>query len=96
MVGSHGPLRLNGNKQRNTIEIDNIDMEQVAEMFRWTDRDEDFFALFVWADDMIAKDGLLIRVFEEYFCTIYPNDSLLVWSEFFDILVLIDMMIDTI
>lgn len=41
-----------------------LNMERAAEMFRWTDRDKDFFALFVRVDGIIAEDGLLIWVFE--------------------------------
>lgn len=41
-------------------------MERMTEAFRWTDQDEDFFALFVRADEIIAEDGLIVRVFKDF------------------------------
>lgn len=58
-------------------------MERAVEMFRWTDRDKDFFALFVRAYEIIVEDRLLIKVFEEFFQIVYLEVSLLVWTIFF-------------
>lgn len=71
-------------------------MKRKAKIFRWTNKDKDFFALFVQVDDVIIEDGLLIKVFEEFFHKLYPNVGIIIWSKFFDILILIHMMIITI
>lgn len=68
-------------------------MAEHSKIFRWTDQDEEFFGLFIRANDVIAEDDILIRVFEEFFLNFYPEQSLIIWLEFFKIIVLLHMSI---
>lgn len=68
-------------------------MAHTWEIFRWTDRDEDFFGLFVRVDEIVEEDSLLIRVIEEIFLALYPKDNLIIKQDFFDVLALLEMHI---
>lgn len=52
--------------------------------------------MFIRVNNIIVEDGLLIRGFKEFFCIVYLDESLLVWIEFFDILIRLEMLVITI
>lgn len=68
-------------------------MEPAIEAFRWTDQDEAFFGLSVRANDVIVEDGMIIWIFEEFFLSFSPNNSLIRWTEYFEIVALIHMFV---
>lgn len=93
MVSSNGQSKLIGSKAINVMSRRDGGwrMEHKTIAFWWTCQDEAFFALFFKANNVIVEDGLIIKIFEEIFLNYRPDDSLIILSKFFKIIIKIEM-----
>lgn len=62
-------------------------------LIRWNDQDEEFFTLFVRADDGEADDGVVIRLLEEFFFTFFPIDTLISRPQSFKIATFLEIVV---
>lgn len=62
-------------------------------LFRWIDKDEEFFALFVWVDEVVEEGRLPIHVIEEISLLMYPKDNIIIRHDFFGLLFLLKLLI---
>lgn len=64
------------------------------ELIQWHDQDKEFFALFVWADDIQDEgDGVVIRLIKEFFLTFFPVNTLICRPKYFEVTTFLETVI---